>query len=229
MRRSRLPAAVCLSLSALVLSACSGAGPGADIGAGAARSKAPASPSPSPSASSPAPSGVIPSADPAPSLPCTSTKGLDAPALTDYLKGLKSSDRTDSRALFMVDDGLYLRLVKTQPPCEPVPVKLGFFRVDMTRSADSAGYAFTYAPIRTTTVSVGPSDGKVDGSLPPAPSGCGGVLSVSYVGRDLVESDLPHSLRLPGKDSTLDWVLIDVGRDGVLDAVFKPPPGARDC
>ncbi|MEW1634964.1 hypothetical protein AB0469_12900 [Streptomyces sp. NPDC093801] len=198
---------------------------------GASRSKAPASASasasPSPSPSAPGPSGVIP--PDAPALPCTATKGLDSSALADYLKGLKSSDRSDSRALFMVDDGVYLRLVKTQPPCEAVPVRLGFFRVDMSRSADSAGYTFTYAPIRTLTIAVGPRDGKADGSVPPAPSGCGGVLSVSYVGRDLVESDLPHSLRLPGKDSTLDWVLADVERDGVLDAVFKPPAGFRDC
>ncbi|MFB6809359.1 hypothetical protein [Streptomyces sp. NPDC056387] len=233
MRRLRLRATAVLSVSAFVLAGCSGAGPAADIRGGAARSKASASPSPSPSASAspPASPGVIaaPAPAPVPTLPCTSTTGLDATALADYLKGLKSSDRADSQALFMVDDGLYLRLVKTQPPCEPVPVKLGFFRVDMTHSTDSAGYKFTYTPIRTLTLAVGPADGKVDGSLPPAPSGCGGILSVAYVGRDLGESDLPHSLRLPAKDSTLDWVLIDVERDGVLDAVFKPPSGARDC
>lgn len=224
MRRLRLPAAVFLSLSALALAGCSGAGSGADIGAGASRSKAPSSAS----SSSPAPA---PSDTPAPSptAPCTATKGLDTAALAGYLKGLRSSDRADSEALFMVDTGMYLRLVKTQPPCEPVPTRIGFFRVDMAHSADSAGFKFTYAPIRAVTVAVGPRDGKVDGSTPPEPSGCGGVLSVAYLGRDLVESDLPRTLQLPSADSTLDWVIADVERDGVLDAVFKPPAGFRGC
>ncbi|WP_405981138.1 hypothetical protein [Streptomyces sp. NBC_00158] len=232
MRSLRALTAPLLTLPLLALAGCSAAGSGADIGAGGPRSasSAPASPTPSSSASPVAPPvSPTPPPEPARTSACTATAGLDTTALGTYLKGLKASDSKDVPSLFVVDDGVYFRLKDTQPPCEALAVKLGHFRVDMVRSTDSAGYDFTYGPIRTRTLAVGPHEGKVDGSEPPATARCAGVLSVIYLGRDLVVGDLPHDLRLPAKDAVLDWSLVDVRRDGVLGAVFKPPAGARDC
>ncbi|WP_328298124.1 hypothetical protein OG389_10075 [Streptomyces sp. NBC_00435] len=233
MRRLRVFAVPFLTLPALVLAGCSGSG----SGLGSLRS-APPSASTSPSASaSPSPSPLptpapSPPPSPAPTTPCTVTAGLDTKGMTGYLKGLRSSERpapSDSSALFMVDNGVWLGLRDSQRPCGPVPVKLSHFRVDMTKSSSSAGYKFTYAPIDTLTLAVGPGDGLVRGSVPPPPSGCGGTLSVLYVGQDLAQNELPEHLSLPGTDSTLDWTLVDVSADRVLDAVFKPPPGAKSC
>lgn len=235
MRSLRALTAPLLALPLLALAGCSGAGPGADIGAGGPRSasSAPVSPKPSPSQSpvtppaAPAPPATP--AEPARTSACTATAGLDTTALGTYLKGLRASDSKDVPSLFVVDDGVYFRLKDTQPPCEALAVKLGHFRVDLARSTDSAGYEFTYGPIRTRTLAVGPHEGKVDGSEPPATARCAGVLSVVYLGRDLAVGDLPRDLRLSAKDAVLDWSLVDVRRDGVLGAVFKPPAGARDC
>ncbi|MFJ3881765.1 hypothetical protein ACIPW5_30515 [Streptomyces sp. NPDC090077] len=228
MRSLRAFTAPLLALPLLALAGCGGGG--ADIGAGGPR-PASSAPSSSPSSSSPVPPPASPAtpSEPARTAACTATAGLDTTALGTYLKGLKASDSKDVPSLFIVDDGVYFRLKDTQPPCEAVTVKLGHFRVDMARSADSAGYSFTYGPIRTRTLAVGPAEGKADGSEPPATARCAGVLSVVYVGRDLAVGDLPHDLPLPPKDSVLDWSLVDVRRDGVLGAVFKPPAGARDC
>lgn len=241
MRRLRVFAVPFLTLPGLVLAGCSGSGsglgslrpalPSASSSAPSAPSTAPLtvpSPTPTPTPTPPPP----PPPSPAPTTPCTVTTGLDTKGMTGYLKGLRSSERpapSDTPALFMVDNGVWLSLRESQRPCEAVPVKLGHFRVDMTKSSSSAGYKFTYAPIDTLTLAVGPGDGLVRGSVPPPPSGCGGTLSVLYVGRELEESELPEHLNLPAKDSTLDWTLVEVSADRVLDAVFKPPPGAKSC
>ncbi|MEU8778805.1 hypothetical protein [Streptomyces sp. NPDC048606] len=242
MRRLPLLAAPLVALPVLLLTGCSDAVTGADIGAGPFPSATPSptqspSPSPSPSPSATQSQLVLPPT-PLPSWPvgartpatdCTPTSGLDAQGLTSYFKNLKSSDTKDSPALFMVDDGVFFRLKDTRPPCESVPVKLSHFRVDMAHSKDSSGYTFTYKALRTLTLAVGPRDGKVDDSTPPATEHCAGVLSVIYEGQDLDQDDLPENLRLPAKDSTLDWTLVEVKREGALDAVFKPPADARSC
>ncbi|WP_330295911.1 hypothetical protein [Streptomyces sp. NBC_00503] len=232
MRRLRVLAVPFLTLPLLVVAGCAGSGTGLPLGAGGASPSASvlSTPSPSPTPTpSPTPSPVP---APVPTTPCTVTAGLDTKGLTGYLKGLRSSDRpaaSDSSALFMVDSGVWLGLRNSQRPCEAVPVKLSHVRVEMTKSSSSAGYKFTYGPIDTRTLAVGPDDGLVRGSVPPAPSGCGGALSILYVGQELAESELPEHLSLPTTDSTLDWTLVDVSVDRVLDAVFKPPPGAKSC
>nr|WSX52380.1 hypothetical protein OG409_27675 [Streptomyces sp. NBC_00974] len=231
MRRLRVFAVPFLTFPVLVLAGCSNSG----SGLGSLRSLPPAPPSPSPSPSA-SPSASAPPASPPPlslpATPCTITTGLDTKGMTAYLKGLRSSDRpgpSDYSALFMTDSGVYLRLKDAQRPCAPVPAQLSHFRVDMTRATTSAGYKFTYTAIDSLTLGVGPADGMVRGSVPPPPSGCGGTLSVLSVGQAVTEDELPRQLRLPPDDSTLDWTLADIPADRVLDAVFKPPPGAKNC
>lgn len=64
--------------------------------------------------------------------------------------------------------------------------------------------------------------------MPPEPSGCAGILSVTSV-EGIDEGELPEKLQLPPSTSKLNWTLADVSADGVLGAVFEPPPGARSC
>ncbi|GAA3107157.1 hypothetical protein GCM10020254_61330 [Streptomyces goshikiensis] len=127
------------------------------------------------------PSPLSPSPDPAPSPSPSSTRNRLCVPTTDmttaerlaYFKDLSDSSHGASPAFFMTDSGVYLLAKETQRPCEAVRFQLSWFRVEMTRagSGSSARYSFTYAPIESTTLSAGPRDGRVVGSVPPAAEG----------------------------------------------------------
>ncbi|MFI5979979.1 hypothetical protein ACIBEA_03775 [Streptomyces sp. NPDC051555] len=245
MPRLRAFAVPLLTAPLLALTACSGSGSdsGAGLGLGLGPDRATPSASASPSASAPptpssSPSGPAPGTLPVPtgvaSRPCTPIASLDAAGLGAYIKALRASDRTTSSysALFMVDTGVYLRLKDAQRPCEPIRVRLSHFRVHIAKAtpgSSTGGFAFTYTPLETLTVSAGPGDGFAEGSKPPGTEKCGGTLSVSYLGDEVTPRELPSQLQFPKTDSTLDWTLADVSADRVLDAVFKPPADSGSC
>ncbi|GHD69213.1 hypothetical protein OHU17_26260 [Streptomyces goshikiensis] len=223
----RLPGLIVplLTVPLLALAGCGGGGQ-----TRTAPPSVPASPSPLSPSPDPAPS---PSPSPSPSSTrnglCVPTMYMSTAGRLAYLKDLSDSSHGASPAFFMTDSGVYLLAKETQRPCEAVPFQLSWFRVEMTRagSGSSARYSFTYAPIESTTLSAGPRDGRVVGSVPPPPKGCSGTLSVLYVGEEITEDDLPDGLNMPG--GSLDWSLVTLDADRALSAVFKPPAGASSC
>lgn len=223
MRRLRVLVVPFLTVPALVLAGCGGQGsprslPSDPLVPGPATSSA-AAPTPTPT----------PTPTPSPTPTCTVTSGMGPDEKAAYLKALRSKDRPDYSALFMTDTGVYLSLKDGKRPCEAVEVKVGHFRVDMTRATSKPGYSYSYKPINTVIVKVGPRDGLAPGSVPPPPEGCGGTLSVLYVGDEITEDDLPDGLRLPSADSSIDWTLVVLSADRALDGVFQPPAGVRNC
>ncbi|MER6521491.1 hypothetical protein ACFWHQ_33795 [Streptomyces sp. NPDC060334] len=227
MRRLRVLVVAFLTVPALALAGCGGHGsprslPSDPLVPSTTTSSA-AAPTPTPS---PTPT---PTPTPSPTPTCTVTSGMGPDEKADYLKALRSKDRPDYSALFMTDTGVYLSLKDGKRPCEAVEVKISHFRVDMTRATSKPGYSHSYKPINTVVVKVGPRDGFAPGSVPPPPQGCGGTLSVLYVGDEITEDDLPDELRLPSADSSIDWTLVVLTADRALDGVFQPPAGVRDC
>ncbi|MFG2709643.1 hypothetical protein ACGFX2_03680 [Streptomyces goshikiensis] len=218
----RLPGLIVplLTVPVLALAGCGGAGQ-VRTAPSASASPSPLSPSPDPAPS------------PSPSSPrnrlCVPTTYMTTAGRLAYLKDLSDSAHGASPAFFMTDSGVYLLAKETQRPCEAVRFQLSWFRVEMTRagSGSTARYSFTYAPIESTTLSAGPRDGRVVGSVPPPPKGCSGTLSVVYVGEEITEDDLPDGLNMPS--GSLDWTLVSLDADRALSAVFKPPAGASSC
>ncbi|MCX4525368.1 MULTISPECIES: hypothetical protein [unclassified Streptomyces] len=228
MRRLRGLIVPFLTLPVLALAGCGGAGQ-VRTAPSAPASPSPVSPSPDPApASSPPPA---PSPGSTRNRLCVPTTGMTTADRLAYFKDLSDSDHGASPAFFMTDSGVYLLAKETQRPCEAVRFQLSWFRVEMTRAGagSTARYSFTYAPIESTTLSAGPRDGRVVGSVPPPPKGCSGTLSVVYVGEEITEEDLPEGLNMPSASSTLDWTLVELDAERVLSAVFKPPAGASSC
>ncbi|MFD0271512.1 hypothetical protein ACFVGY_33815 [Streptomyces sp. NPDC127106] len=148
----------------------------------------------------------------------------------DYLKHLKNSEPRLPMALFATDSGVHVFPEEARRPCSAVPVRLGHFRVDMKRATSgSAQYSFTYAPINTITVNVGPQDGTAPGSRPPAAQNCSGTLSVVYIGKDITADELPDELSFRNGATSLKWTSVDFADERVLDTVFVPPPDAKSC
>ncbi|MFD7629658.1 hypothetical protein ACFV7Q_27155 [Streptomyces sp. NPDC059851] len=228
MRRIRVPVVpFLLAVPALALAGCAGSGSSRTALSDPFASR----PASSPPASAPvAPSTPTPTSPPTPTPACVPTANMGETERRDYLKHLKNSEPRLPMALFATDSGVHIFPEEARRPCSAVPVRLGHFRVDMERAiSGSAQYSFTYAPINTVTVSVGPQDGTAPGSRPPAAQNCSGTLSVVYVGKDITADELPDELSFRNGSTSLKWTSVDFADERVLDTVFVPPPDAKSC
>ncbi|MDA5285788.1 hypothetical protein ACWGHM_17260 [Streptomyces sp. NPDC054904] len=228
-------AASLLAVPLLAVTGCAGDSP---VGAEPSTSTtyAPATPP----ASSPTPS-------PSPTPPCVPTAGMDDAQRLAYLKDLKYDEIPSMAALSLTDSGIRFTPDRARRPCEAVPVQVSHFRVDTTRYQEEGKptpaplftlrplpgaptqqrfrYSFSYEALSTVTVDVGPEEGGVPPSRPPATEKCAGTLSVVHIGKRITVEELPKEL-----DFSVDtrygtaWNSVDLSADRVLDAVFLPPP-----
>ncbi len=199
-RRSRSGAAV---LAGAVAAAMGVAGCTSGGSTGAAGSPSPSGPvSTSPSASTASPTGATatssPPAAPAPSPTCFDTTMVGDTTVAGYLSRLPGAARIIDPGIFMGLDGLHLDTTGDQRPCGPVTVRITRFtvRLSHTGSGTVTRPSYSYSPLDTTEVTVGPANGLAPGSAPPATSHCSGVLSVVQLGAPIKDADLPQQLNL---------------------------------
>ncbi|MFD7033088.1 hypothetical protein ACFWAR_34200 [Streptomyces sp. NPDC059917] len=164
---------------------------------------------------------------------------MDTEKLTSYLSRLKSTSGSyGSKALKIDGAGLSFAPEATERPCAAVKVTVSRFWVDVSHGATPPGrpspspraefrYVFMDRPVLT----VGPADGIVDGSVPPASAPCRGSLSVVHTGPDIEESDLPSDLQMPTSYTEAGRGAMDVKvkADRVLAATFVPPSTPTGC
>ncbi|MCX5192432.1 hypothetical protein OOK31_00770 [Streptomyces sp. NBC_00249] len=230
------------AVTAALLSALAGCSEGAapppaspaSLASGSAR---PVTPAPAASAP-PAPTSAAPTST-APSAECADTGAMAPEKLATYLARLKSSSGSyGSKALKIDGAGLSFAPDPTERPCAPVKVALSRFWVDVSRggttpgsSRPSPGQEFRYVFMDRPVLTVGPTDGIVEGSVPPQSSACRGSLSVVHVGADITEADLPSDLEMPTSYTAAGRGAMDVKvtSDRVLAATFVPPSAPGGC
>ncbi|MFD8695535.1 hypothetical protein [Kitasatospora purpeofusca] len=203
-RRSRSRAAV---LAGAVAAALGVAGCTSGGSTGAAGSSSPSGPvSTSAAAPTTAPAAAptsatatsSPPAAPAPSPTCFDTTMVGDTTVAGYLSRLPGAARIIDPGIFMGLDGLHLDTTGNQRPCGPVTVRITRFtvRLSHTGSGTVTRPSYSYSPLDTTEVTVGPANGLAPGSAPPATSHCSGVLSVVQLGAPIKDTDLPQQLNL---------------------------------
>ncbi|MFB8239516.1 hypothetical protein ACFC58_23480 [Kitasatospora purpeofusca] len=164
--------------------------PAATVGSTGA---APTSPTPTAPAST-SPSSAAPASSPS----CFDTSMVGDTTVAGYLSRLPGAARIIDPGIFMDLDGLHLDTTTDQRPCGPVTVRITRFtvRLSHTGSGGAARPSYSYSPLDTAEVTVGPANGVAPGSAPPAPSHCSGVLSVVQLGAPVKDTDLPQRLDL---------------------------------
>ncbi|MDY0815858.1 hypothetical protein [Kitasatospora purpeofusca] len=199
--RTYRPAAAVLAgavAAALGIAGCTSGG-----SAGAAGSPSPSGPvttsAPAPTAGSTAPTATSsPPAAPAPSPTCFDTDMVGDTTVAGYLARLPGATRIVEPGVFMDLDGLHLDTTPDRRPCGPVTVRITRFtvRLSHTGSGTVTRPSYSYSPLDTTEVTVGPANGTAPGSAPPATSHCSGVLSVVQLGAPVKDTELPQRLDL---------------------------------
>ncbi|WP_053644149.1 hypothetical protein [Streptomyces sp. XY431] len=188
--------------AALGIAGCTSGGSGGATGspssAGPASTSAPA-PSATPTVgSTEATATSSPPAAPAPSPSCFDTGMVGDTTVAGYLSRLPGAARIVDPGIFMDLDGLHLDTTTDRRPCGPVTVRITRFtvRLSHTGSGTVTRPSYSYSPLDTTEVTIGPANGVAPGSAPPATSHCSGVLSVVQLGAPVKDSDLPQRLDL---------------------------------
>ncbi|MFD0318117.1 hypothetical protein [Streptomyces flavalbus] len=163
---------------------------------------------------------------------CVKTAGMSAERLTGYLKDLRGgSGAYGSKALTLDASGLTFTPEAVERPCEAVTVKLAHYWVDIEKTREAtdvrpASYEYQYTLIKTASHKVGPHNGTVPRTAPPAGTTCRGTVSVAYRGEDIPLKALPYELELV---DTTAAVPVEVSGDGVLSAVYIAPGSVEPC
>ncbi|WP_328958830.1 hypothetical protein [Kitasatospora purpeofusca] len=139
-----------------------------------------------------------PPAAPAPSATCFDTSMVGDTTVAGYLARLPGAARIVDPGIFMDLDGLHLDTTTDRRPCGPVTVRITRFtvRLSHTGSGTVTRPSYSYSPLDTAEVTVGPANGVAPGSAPPATSHCSGVLSVVQLGAPVKDTELPQRLDL---------------------------------
>ncbi|MER5352260.1 hypothetical protein ABT093_18270 [Kitasatospora sp. NPDC002551] len=139
-----------------------------------------------------------PTGAPAPSATCADTTLLGDTELSGYLVRLPGSLRIIDLGVYMSLDGLHLDTQESKRFCAPVPVKITRFAVRMSQVGPGATGrpSYSYRPLDTVEVPLGPANGVAPGSAPPETSQCSGVLSVVHTGAPVEDTELPERLNL---------------------------------
>ncbi|MER7705811.1 hypothetical protein ABTX81_23320 [Kitasatospora sp. NPDC097605] len=164
--------------------------PTTDVGRESASPSADAADTPSPD--------PTPTETPSPTPTCDDPALLGDTALSGYLARLPGSLRIIDPGVYMALDGLHLDTQQSQRACAPIPVKITRFAVRLSNvGAGATGRpSYSYRPLDTVEVSLGPANGVAPGSLPPETSLCSGVLSVVHTGEPVKDTELPERLNL---------------------------------
>ncbi|MGW6871984.1 hypothetical protein [Streptomyces xanthophaeus] len=239
--RLRGPVIASLGAALLAVAGCSGgAESAASRTASPSASAASAPPATTPAAAPPATSAPPAPSSAAPSTECVDTSAMEPEKLGTYLTRLKSgSGSYGSKALKIDGDGLSFEPEAVERPCAAVKVTLSRFWVDVARGGTTSGRArpsgdgheFQYAFMDRPTLTVGPADGIVEGSVPPQSAACRGSLSVVHTGADITEADLPSDLKMPTSFTSAGRGAMDVkvGPERVIAATFVPPFAPSGC
>ncbi|MFF8772534.1 hypothetical protein [Kitasatospora sp. NPDC015120] len=144
-------------------------------------------------ADTPSPDGT-----PSPTETCADPALLGDGDLAGYLVRLPGSLRIIDLGVYMALDGLHLDTQETKRACAPIPVKITRFAVRLSNvGAGATGRpSYSYRPLDTVEVLLGPANGVAPGSTPPATSQCSGVLSVVHTGAPVKDTELPERLNI---------------------------------
>ncbi|MFE7564937.1 hypothetical protein [Kitasatospora sp. NPDC057500] len=154
--------------------------------------------SPSATASDTASPDPTPTEAPSPTATCVDPTLLGDTELSGYLVRLPGSLRIIDLGVFMSLDGLHLDTQEAKRFCAPVQVKITRFAVRLSNYGVGATGrpSYSYRPLDTVEVPLGPANGVAPGSTPPATAPCSGVLSVVHTGAPVEDTELPERLNL---------------------------------
>ncbi|WP_405363226.1 hypothetical protein OG535_37400 [Kitasatospora sp. NBC_00085] len=221
-----------VAVVALAVTGCSSGAAGGAAGAGS--SSPTASGTTSPTASAAAAGTTVSAPAPSPSETCFDTSMVGDTTVSGYLARLPGTARIIDPGLFMRLDGLHLDTRTDERPCRPVAVTITRFSVRLAHTGTVPGsqFSFSYTPLDSVGVAVGPANGVAAGSVPPATSHCTGVLSVVHLGEAVREAELPAKFTMvtPNPPPTAPYDQnVTVPGDRIVTAGLALPADAASC
>ncbi|MFD8980333.1 hypothetical protein [Streptomyces sp. NPDC059564] len=155
-----------------------------------------------------------------------------------YLRDLPGAEGL-KHGLYVFYDGVHFSPEPEQRPCEPQKMSVTQFWVVMKAEVNrdpvtrrTYAFSYRYELIEDRELSVGPERGHVEGSDPPAPTGCKGTITVLHLGDAVDEDALPRDLSFQNSDGVgfaKDMTSVKVSGDLVLEAQFVPPRAPQLC